>query len=871
MNAADGSGGAPAPLSSSDGTAASPTTPAHDKEMATRFLVGLDPNASKFTFQFFGDGAGRHAQIVHGTLDEVWPKVLALNTPQQGVGVFVTISETDFKGRKVENIVRPRPLFADADGKEQIRRCVSVLEACACSPSMAVNSGRGYHFYFCTDVPRNQFSVLQEQLSAKLGTDAAVKDLPRVMRLPGTLHLKDPAKPRLVKLLNSPDAPIQRWYLPDLMSKLGLSMLAPESNVVPINGSSSLLTSKPATAFAHLPTDESLSDGLAADIEEIRSAVAAIRPLDFSTEDQWMNNLARPLAHEEAHFPGRKEELWQILDKASRAAPGYNEEQNRDRFERYIIEAPNCKNLHGPRTIRTIFDLAWKHGWQRQFSPANDNRTQEQLAPLPFSDMSNWDNEPVPNREWAVPDRIPLRQVSLFSGEGGAGKSYITLHLCVAHVLGREWLGSRPAPGSAIFFDAEDDESEIRIRLNSILKHYSATHADLIEGGFQLMSFVGRDSVLATVSRGGKVEPTPLYNRLLQAVGDTKPKMVGIASLANIFAGNEIERTQVQQFISLLTKIAQVANGSVQLISHPSLTGINTGSGLSGSTQWHNAVRARSYLKAPKTEEGQQPDTDLRELEFKKNQYGNLPDSIILRYQNGMFLPVQGILSLDKAAQLETAKEVFLMLLHQYDLANRTVSDKSGRSYAPALFAREDETKKAGLHTKILEIAMRDLFKERKIWNEPCGKPSRPTYRLALMPRVATGATPQTTETAPQRNEISEQDSISRWAQACIVADSITGSKTNLAEHNLLFHLKPPELLRKVYRQYCKKQKMCPVDEVTFDKACEEMFGPPEPIQPNETVHYSMKSISPLGYKVSDSKKWQQKIVEQLKKQDRSQ
>ena len=380
----------------------------------------------------------------------------------------------------------------------------------------------------------------------------------------------------------------------------------------------------------------------------------------------------------------------------------------------------------GRITVGTLIHLAHQHG--ADFSKWRDRAQATppaQLSPLPFSNMSNWDNEPVPNREWAVPDRIPLRQLSLFSGEGGAGKSYMTLHLCVAHALGREWLGSRPVPGPAMFWDAEDDESEIRIRLNSILKHYGATHADLVKGGFHLMSFVGRDSVLATVSRGGKVEPTPLYNQLLQAAGDIKPKMIGVASSANIFAGNEIERTQVQQFVSLLTRIAQTANGSIQLISHPSLAGINTGTGLSGSTQWHNAVRARSYLKSVTSTDGEQPDSDLRELVFKKVQYGGLPDSIILCYQNGMFLPVQGALSLDKAAQLETAKKVFLTTLQQYDVANRTVSDKSGRSYAPALFAREDEAKIAGLHAKILEVAMRGpFFKERKIWNEPSGKPS---------------------------------------------------------------------------------------------------------------------------------------------------
>ena len=36
----------------------------------------------------------------------------------------------------------------------------------------------------------------------KVGTDPAVKDLSRVMRLPGTLRLKDPTKPQAVKHLS---------------------------------------------------------------------------------------------------------------------------------------------------------------------------------------------------------------------------------------------------------------------------------------------------------------------------------------------------------------------------------------------------------------------------------------------------------------------------------------------------------------------------------------------------------------------------------------------------------------------------------------------------------------------------------------------
>ena len=43
-----------------------------------------------------------------------------------------------------------------------------------------------------------------------------------------------------------------------------------------------------------------------------------------------------------------------------------------------------------------------------------------------------------------------------------------------------------------------------------------------------------------------------------------------------------------------------------------------------------------------KAEAGEQPDGDLRQLEFKKNQYGPRGQNIVVRYQNGLFLPERG-------------------------------------------------------------------------------------------------------------------------------------------------------------------------------------------------------------------------------------
>jgi hypothetical protein len=203
---------------------------------------------------------------------------------------------------------------------------------------------------------------------------------------------------------------------------------------------------------------------------------------------------------------------------------------------------------------------------------------------LTIINMSNWDSEPVPGQEWAVLDRFPLRQCALFTGEGSVGKSSTQLHLSAAHSLARDWLGTLPEPGPSIFVDAEDEDKVMHRRLKAIADHYNVTFKDLVEGGLHLVSLAGKDAVLAAATRSGKIEPTALFDELLQMAGDIKPKMIGIASSANVYAGSEIDRSQVQQFISLMTRIAIVANGTVNLISHPSLTGINTDTGLSGNT-----------------------------------------------------------------------------------------------------------------------------------------------------------------------------------------------------------------------------------------------------------------------------------------------
>ena len=175
-----------------------------DFNQAAAFLQWLDPMAQGFTFQTFDDNADRKSPSLvaklHGTLDQHAGRLARLN--QQGAGVFVTVNETDLKGREAKNITRVRAVFADTDGAP-----LEPIQGHLMKPSGITDSSPGkWHAYWLAEgLPLDEFEQIQSNIASMFGTDSKVKDLPRVMRLPGFYHRK--AEPYLVTFkVQSPSA-----------------------------------------------------------------------------------------------------------------------------------------------------------------------------------------------------------------------------------------------------------------------------------------------------------------------------------------------------------------------------------------------------------------------------------------------------------------------------------------------------------------------------------------------------------------------------------------------------------------------------------------------------------------------------------------
>ena len=110
-----------------------------------------------------------------------------------------------------------------------------------------------------------------------------------------------------------------------------------------------------------------------------------------------------------------------------------------------------------------------------------------------------------------------------------------------------------------------------------------------------MFSLANQDPLLALPDRSGRsgrIVPTPLYTKLLERAKAVRPICIVIDNVADVYGGSEIDRSEVRQFITLARQIAHAANGYVIMSAHPSLAGIASKTGLSGSTQWHNSVRA---------------------------------------------------------------------------------------------------------------------------------------------------------------------------------------------------------------------------------------------------------------------------------------
>ncbi len=313
-------------------------------------------------------------------------------------------------------------------------------------------------------------------------------------------------------------------------------------------------------------------------------------------------------------------------------------------------------------------------------------------------------------------------------GDGGTGKSLLALQLAAAVAMGRPWLRRSVREGRAFYLSAEDDKDELHRRLADVVRAEDATLADA--DSLTLLSLAGEDAVLGGLAPGaGAVSATGLFREVDDLLREEQPTLVVLDTLADLFAGNENDRAQARQFIGLLRGLALRHGCAVLMLSHPSLSGMSTGSGSSGSTGWNNSVRSRLYFERV-TSEGYESDPDARRLVNKKANYARTGQEIGLRWREGVFVADEPETGLDRQAKTAKAERVFLKLLRLFEEQGRRVNHAGGQTYAPTVFASHPDAE--GISKRAFGSAMEKLMADRRVKIAADGPPSKRRQYLAL-------------------------------------------------------------------------------------------------------------------------------------------
>jgi len=353
----------------------------------------------------------------------------------------------------------------------------------------------------------------------------------------------------------------------------------------------------------------------------------------------------------------------------------------------------------------------------------------QEIAPFETFNALQWEGVPIEPRRWLVADQIPLGEPGIMSGDGGTGKTKLALQLAVAITAGlQDWAGFVvDAEGPAIVFSAEEKLKEMHRRTNDILQRRGLSFADL-HGGLHFICDPD-DEVLGRPDIRGIVQPTLSLLRLERTIVKLRPAFVMIENAADVYGGNENDRTSVTRFVrKILGRLTVPCDSTMMLIQHPSVSGLNDGSGRSGSTGWNNSGRWRNNFTKPKDE----TDKHIRQLEICKNNYGPDDAKVRLRWDRGVFIPDGHGSAIERSAAESEIDHLYLKLLDTVTAQRRKVSPTTCSTYAPSVF--EAMPAADGCKSRAFAAAQERLFARGAIAIEETGPPSKRRSHVVRAP-----------------------------------------------------------------------------------------------------------------------------------------
>ena len=292
----------------------------------------------------------------------------------------------------------------------------------------------------------------------------------------------------------------------------------------------------------------------------------------------------------------------------------------------------NILLLRNPITANAQILSRLTRDTQAAFRDLQDDKS---IAIIPWSDIPN-----TP-RKWLIPNWLPADTVTMLTGHGGTGKSWLTLQMLCQIACGYQDAFLNPTfktpsdaneeinPKHIIFATYEDEPEEIKRRLGTLQDNMKWIQEGLptIMNHIHIVDLRG----VGPLWGPGTGEHIANTGQMLLAGYEVQERceekdarLLVIDPLSGAFGNSENDRAIVYDFVSAFRKWGDTQGCAVLMIGH--LPKGKQEVSFSGSTAWE--ASARSMMMLGKKEDGE---SEYYALSHTKNNYAQRQDDIYLR------------------------------------------------------------------------------------------------------------------------------------------------------------------------------------------------------------------------------------------------
>jgi predicted transcriptional regulator len=210
--------------------------PAQNKINLDSYPKSIIPDKDKFLNKLFKDLSGfieireitdsYHKQKFFKSVDD-----LLEYDPPKDKNIYIGMLTRDKKRGRNQDTLQTQAIWLDFDDKDSFYGFEHLVNLNKLpEPTLIINSGHGYHIYYRLDKPAGrEVEPVVKKLARKVGADTRATDLARIMRVPGTMNVKNPDQPVKCEIVKVNDNEINLNNLAEILGTTAEVITEPQS------------------------------------------------------------------------------------------------------------------------------------------------------------------------------------------------------------------------------------------------------------------------------------------------------------------------------------------------------------------------------------------------------------------------------------------------------------------------------------------------------------------------------------------------------------------------------------------------------------------------------------------------------------------